>query len=374
LFIIFWEEKYKKGGDIKHCISLKMESDKKTLENWIEDQVRYGRVPRLNEVRSFAQDNNLGLKLKDVKTILRLHPLYLQNMPQQRQPHRGRKYRPIIVNDLGYWHCDIGFFAINKRYPTPPSYRAGFLVAKDVLSRYIYATPLIKNRTATSMIKAFKILLTEHRSKFKDIPVKSISFDRETSVVGKKVQQFLAEEGISFHDFQMSDSKAKHAESAIRQIRTVIARLLRRNNKKDRWWNLLPIAVESLNSQKVIVGNKSLKMAPKSVDATTLSKFKERLYKAAPSYYWAQYEIDEDMIKDWKFTVGTKVRAKLVAVTSAVIGKKRSEENLTEELFLIEERVPYVTRNMEIGKAYRCRNLDTDRMEVFQEDEIALSK
>ena len=351
-----------------------MESDKKTLINWIDDQIRYGRVPRLNEVRVFAQQQHLALKLKDVKHILRLHPIYLQNMPQQRQAKRGGKWRPIIVNDLGFWHCDIGFFSINKRYPTPPSYRAGFLVAKDVLSRYIYATPLIKNRTAKSMIKAFQTLLTEHRAKFPDIPVKSISFDRETSVVGKKVQQFLADEGISFHDFQMSDSKAKHAESAIRQIRTVIARLLRRNNKKDRWWNLLSTAVASLNSQSVIIGGKKLNISPENVNTSTLNKFKRKLFKAAPSYYWAQYEIAQDLIKDWKFTVGTKVRAKLVAVTSAVIGKKRSEENLTEELFIIEEKVPYVSRNMEVRKAYRCRNLDTNRMEVFQEDEIAESQ
>lgn len=350
-----------------------MESDKKTLVDWINENLRFGRVPRLSEAREYAKANNLSsLKLNQVKEIVRLHSAYMMNMAQQRQPHRAQKYRPIVVNNLGHWHCDIGFFAINKRYATPPSYRAGFLVAKDVLSRHIYATPLIKNRTATSIIKGFKTLLAQHRAAFPNVPVLSISFDRETSVVGKKVQQFLAEEGISFHAFQMSDSKAKHAENAIRQIRTVIARLLNRNYPKDRWWNLLSTAVDSINSQVIRVDGKSLKYAPKDVNSETLAKYKKKLFKSVPAYYWAQYQVSPDLVQ-WKYTVGTQVRAKLVAVSSAMIGNKTSEINLTDALFVIEERIPYITRNMQVGKAYRCRDVQTNHMEVFQEDEIAAS-
>lgn len=179
-----------------------MESAKKTLVDWINENLRFGRVPRLSEAREHAKANNLGLKLNQVKEIVRLHAVYMMNMAQQRQPHRAQKYRPIVVNNLGHWHCDIGFFAINKRYPTPPSYRAGYLVAKDVLSRYIYATPLIKNRTADSIIKAFKILLAQHRAVFPTVPVLSISFDRETSVVGKKYNSFWQMKGFRFTPFK----------------------------------------------------------------------------------------------------------------------------------------------------------------------------
>ena len=346
-----------------------MDSDEKVLKNYISDSLRYGRVLRLSDVRSYVRGMHLGIKLKRIKEILNLENEYMMNRPQQRQPKKDKKYRPIVVNDLGHWHSDIGFFSINKRYPTPITYRAGFLVAKDVLSRYIYATPLLKNRTAESIIKAFKILMKHHAETFPGVAIKSISFDKETSVVGKKVQKFLADEGIAFHAFQLSASKAKHAENAIKQIRAVTAVLLRRNYKKDRWWNLLPTVVDTLNSRPVVVNGKSLKFAPRDVNSKTLKEFKKKLFKVSPSYYWAQYPLAPDW-GSWKYEVGTVVRAKLIAVSSAVIGNKRSEVNLTDDLFVIQERVPYVTRNKEYGKAYRCKNLEKGYSEVFQEDEI----
>jgi hypothetical protein len=350
-----------------------MESKTKELNFWIDEQLRYGHVPRLYEVREYAKEANLGLKKNEINSILRLHPMYYMNMPQQRQPHRNRKYRPIVVNDLGYWHCDIGYFSINKRYPTPPSYRAGYLVAKDVLSRQVYATPLIKTKSAESIIKAFKILIREHSQLHPWTSIKSISFDRETSVVGKKVQQYLKDQGISFHAFQMSDSKAKHAECAIRLIRTVMARLLRLDNPKDRWWNLLPKVVNILNSQTVVVGGRALKFAPKDVNISTIEEFKRNLFEAAPAYYWAQFEIAPDWL-DFKYKKGMLVRAKKIAVSSATIGNKTSEINLTEDLFVIQELVPYVARNMSLQKAYKCQHVDYDNyVEVFQEDEITPS-
>jgi len=346
-----------------------MSEDVKILNSWIDERLRYGQVPRLYEVKEYVRDSGLKFTADALKKVLRLHPVYQMNMPQQRQPHRAKKYRPIVVKDLGYWHCDIGYFAINKMYSTPVSYRAGYLVAKDVLSRHVYATPLIKSKSAESIIKAFKILFRQHAEKFPNVAVKSISFDRETAVVGKKVQAFLAENGISFHAFQMSDSKAKHAEGAIRQIRTLMARLLRRKRPKDRWWNLLPTVVKILNSQTVIVAGKPLKYAPQDIKPSNLEKFKSNLFKAAPAYYWAQFEIVPKWL-NFKYSPGTLVRAKKVAVSSATIGNKTSEVNLTEDLFIIKALVPYVTSGMGLGKAYRCKHVETNHQETFQEDEI----
>ena len=347
-----------------------MSADEKAVREYLEESLRYGSVPRVAELREFAAREKLKVKVKRLKEIINLHDATMMNRPQQRQAHRSQKYRPIVVTNLGHWHCDIGFFAVNKRYPTPPTYRAGFLVAKDVLSRRVYATPLLKNRTAPSMIKAFVKLFAEHRKQFPTSRVLSVSFDRETSIVGKKVQKFFADLAIAFHAFQMSDSKAKHAENAIKQIRAVVAVLLRRNYPKDRWWNLLPTVVKTLNARPVVVSGRSLKMAPEDVNPRNLGEFKSRLYAAAPAYYWAQYPLSP-LWTTWKYTVGTVVRAKLIAVSSATVGVKHSETNLTPDLFVIEGVVPYVTRNMEYGRAYRCRHLDdSEHVEVFQEDEI----
>lgn len=340
------------------------------LSDWISQQLRFNNVPRMVDVQLHVQQHGLELKKKQVVQVLRLHPFYKQNMPQQRTQGRSKVYRPVVVSELGHWHADIGFFSINSRYETPISFRAGFLVAKDVLSRQIFATPLIKNRTADSMISAFKKLFDMHALKHPNSHVLSIAFDRETSVLSKKVQSFLKDRGIAFHAFKMSSSKAKFAEGAIRQIREKMARLMERGNKKDRWWNLLPIVVENLNNQEIVVDKKPLGYSPNQVTIDNVDKFKRKLQKAVPAYYFAQFDIAPSLVS-FKYKVGTMVRAKLIATSSDVLGNKRSEINLTQEVFVIKSVVPYVTRKMTIGKAYQCANIYSGEIEIFQEDEIA---
>ena len=349
--------------------SITMDVDVKRLQQYFADVLRFGQVPRLSDVKAWVKENGLKIPHKKIKSLYDLQDETMMNRRQQRQKLRGGKWRPIVVNNLGHWHCDIGFFSLSKKYATPPTYRAGFLVAKDILSRHVYATPLLKNRKAPAIIKAFKILFQHHQERFPGVPVLSISFDQEKSIKGKQVQKFLKDLGIRFKPFEMSDSKAKHAENAIRQIREATTVLERRNDPKDRWWNLLPTVVETLNERPIIVDKKHMKLSPKEITLKNLPVFKQRLFKSVPAFYWAQYPLSVEWTT-WKYDIGTTVRAKKIAVSSAVIGNKRSELSVTKELFVIEEKVPYVTRNMRYGKAYRCRNLHTDGIEVFQEDEI----
>jgi hypothetical protein len=340
------------------------------LEAWLTERLRYNDVPRLKETKEWvSQVAKLPLKLKDIQDTMRLHPAYMLNMPQQLMAKGAQMYRPIVVNTLGTWHADIGYFAKTKRYRMPETYQHGYLVAKDVLSRRIYATPLLGSKDAKAIIKAFKVLFEEHQKALPGVPVLSISFDQERSVVGEKVQEFLLKSGIGFHAFHMSSSKAKCAEGAIRQIRTVMARLLKRNIKGDTWYNLLPVVVKILNSQEVCLDGKKLGYAPGNVNGFNVEDFKRRLFKSVPAYYWAQFDLAPGLV-NFKYSVGTVVRAKLLATSSAVLGQKTSEINLTKEQFEILKEVPYVTRNMKVGRAYRCKNLNTGRIEVFQEDEI----
>jgi hypothetical protein len=339
------------------------------LSEWLDNQLRFNSVPRLIDVQRHVQQQGIQLSKKQVAEVVRLHPQYKMNMPQQREPGRSKMYRPVVVSELGHWHADIGFFAINKRYETPVTYRAGYLVAKDVLSRQLYATPLLKNRTADSIIRAFEKLFANHLLHHPDTPIRSIAFDQETSVMSKKVQAFFADKGIAFHAFKMSSSKAKFAEGSIRQIRQVMARLLERGQQKDRWWNLLPTVVDILNNQEIVVDKKPLGFTPYQVNEATVNVFKKKLYKSAPAYYFAQFDIAPGLVA-FKYSVGTKVRAKLIATSSDVLGTKRSEVNLTDEVFVIQQTVPYVTRKMTVGKAYKCFNVVTQEIEVFQEDEI----
>lgn len=340
------------------------------LSDWLTQQLRFNNVPRLVDVETFVKKNGLDLSKKQMTQVLRLHPMYKQNMPQQRNAGRSKTYRPVVVSELGHWHADIGFFSINSRYETPKSFRSGYLVAKDVLSRQIFATPLIKNKTAESLISAFKKLFDLHLAQNPDGRILSIAFDRETSVMSKKVQAFLKNAGIKFHAFQMSSSKAKFAEGAIRQIREKMARLMERGNAKDRWWTLLPVVVDNLNNQEIVIDKKRLGFTPKEINGHNVDLFLKKLHKAVPAYYFAQFDIAPQLVS-FKYTKGTLVRAKLISTSSDVLGNKRSEINLTKQVFAVEDRVPYVTRKMTIGRAYKCRNMfDQTHVEIFQEDEI----
>lgn len=342
------------------------------LSDWLNQQLRFNNVPRLSDVWSFVQRQAWPLSYKQVSHIVRLHPAYKMNMRQQRMTGRSREYRPVVVSELGHWHADIGFFQKNDRYEMPVSYRAGYLVAKDILSRQIYATPLIKNRTADSMIRAFNKILNMHSNLHPNTRVKSIAFDRETSVMSKKVQAFFKDNHIAFHAFKMSSSKAKFAEGAIRQIREVAKRLMERGVKGDRWWTLLPTIVNMLNNQEIIIDKKRLGYTPNQVTEETVATFKRALHKAVPAYFISKFDISPKLV-NFRFKIGDLVRAKLIATSSDVLGNKRSEINLTEEVFVIKNVVPYVTRKMTVGKAYKCYHTKTNEIEIFQEDEIALT-
>jgi hypothetical protein len=344
-----------------------MEAKEQALYDWLSERVRFNDVPRMTDIMSHAN----GLSKKKVRRVLEMHPLFKMNLRQQRAPGRSRMYRPVTVSNLGHWHADIGYFAVNKHYPMPLTYRAGFLVAKDVLSRMVYATPLLKTKSADSMIRAFRELFKMHYDRHPDVSIKSIAFDRETSVLSHKVQAFLKSENISFHSFEMSASKAKFAEGAIRLIREKMAVLMRRKNPKDRWWTLLSVVVDNLNSQPIVVDGKLIGgYCPRDVNAHNMKQFLHELQKKVPAYYFGQFDLAPGLV-DFKYEVGTLVRAKLIVTSSEVVGNKRSENNLTREVFVIEEKVPYVTKNMKVGVAYKCRDVvQTEKVEVFQEDEI----
>ena len=201
---------------------------------WVTERVSSkGQVPRVSDVIHYTY-TTLGfrqLKPTAIARRLRLHPANLMTSSQTRGRHRSQRYRPIVANTLGMLHGDIGYFPITRDYETPVTYRAGFLVLRDVLSRYLYVAIVRKNKSAESMIRAFSDILEQHKNRLgpKAPHIVSISFDQETSVMSKKVQDFLRDNNIKFHAFKYSASKSKMAENAIKQIRSVMAKLIEQN-------------------------------------------------------------------------------------------------------------------------------------------------
>jgi len=220
------------------------------LEEWVTEQVdSTAFVPRVDDVVHYAYQTLGFTKLSRaaIAKKLRLHPYYLMNSTQQRIKHRSKRHRPIIVNTLGMLHGDIGFYAVVRDYETPKRYRGGYIVLKDILSRFLYVALLDTNRNADSIIKALKEIFQQHEKAFgpDGHKIKSIAFDRETSVMSNKVQQFLQDNYISFHPFKYSASKSKMAENAIRLIRTDMKRMTSSDPITRRWWKLMDKVLKS---------------------------------------------------------------------------------------------------------------------------------
>ena len=346
---------------------------------WVTQQVEGNDPPRFSDVEDYAHRvlHLTALTKSVIKKALRLHPAYQMNASQSLKHKRWNKVRPIIVHILGCLHGDIGFFPLTRDYETPVTFRSGFLVCKDILSRFTYVSILKKTRNAESMLKAFQDIFEQFRVQNPGLVVNSLAFDRETSVMGKQVQSFLKENNISFHAFQNTSSKSKMAEGEIHILRTVISRL--RNNKEQRWWHLLQPAVDSLNRQPIRVHNKYLKQSdgsyytPASVNKMNVNHFVEQLQKAVPAYFFNQFMVNPDLIH-FKFAEGDFVRQKLIASSSAVIGEKRSDTALGDTVFEITKRIGYISKALTPEPLYVVRNVENFKdIEAFDEQEIALT-
>ena len=349
---------------------------------WLNEKLRVGNVPRISDILDMVKREGYKVSRKNIVSLLRKDPIYAFNMHQQKKRLGYRKHRPVLSSALGFLHCDIGYFGKSRHYSTPPTFQAGFLACKDVLSRYVYLIILKKNRQALSIMSAFDTLLAVHTASGKDYPIRGISFDRERSVVYKEVQKYLEQKNIKFTAFKMSKSKAKHAENLIKLVRTDVARLERyyqqqaKKNKtvsSRRWWNLLKEVEESLNSRPIIVdGKKVLPFTPKDVTESNLQDFLQTLYKANPAAYFAQFQI-APQFATFKYSLGTEVRPKLLATSSQLLGIKHSETNLENSVYKIVENIPYVTSDLSVGQSYRCIDVRSGQQEIFDQDDIVPS-
>jgi hypothetical protein len=83
---------------------------------------------------------------------LLVNPVYAFNLHQQKKSLSSWGYRPVVSTNLDYLHCDLGFFPKSRHFETPVTFRSGYLVIKDVSSRFVYLVPLRKNSKADSIV------------------------------------------------------------------------------------------------------------------------------------------------------------------------------------------------------------------------------
>ena len=345
---------------------------------WVTNQFKKYQPPRFSDVVDYAY-RVMGfktLKQSALRKALRLHPGYAVNARQSRFPKFASKQRPILVNNVGCLQCDLGFFAITREYETPVTFRSGYLVAKDILSRFTYVAILHKTKSAESLQKAFEEVFKKFRIQNPGKKVTSVAFDKEPAIMGKLMQNYFKERQVSFHAFENSASKSKMAELTIRLLRETIARLKYESAEK-RWWHLLPVAVDVLNTQPIKVNNKYIKQKdgnyfrPIDVNDFNVDYFIKQLHKVAPAYYFSQFSVAPSMVK-FKFNIGDYVKPKLISTSSDVIGVKRSEVTLENEIFVITKRLGYVSRTLTVEPLYVCKSTVTNKIESFEENIIAL--
>ena len=353
----------------------------KLVMDWVRGQIDKQDVPRSVDVVDYAK-RELGfvhLTNGQITQALRLVPNYVMTSLQKRQNKRTDRNRPMIVNSIGELHADVGFFSVRSDHETKEKYRAGFVVAKDTLSRFIFVSILHFNRKAPEMVRTFKDIFGQFQTQYPGHRVQSLAFDRERSIMSNLFQDFLKEENVIFTAFHNTSSKSKMAESAIKLIRTAVERM--RLGKEKRWWMLIQPAVASLNSKPISIRKKFLTMkeeggggyyTPRNISFENSAHFLKQLQKADSSFYFSQFDIDPRWVT-FKFKVDDFVRPKLLATSSQVLGAKRSEVTLEDEIFVVDKCLPYVSRRNTIEKAYVCIGLASNRKETFQEDEIALT-
>lgn len=341
------------------------------IEEFINENYKRGQIPRLSDILEFANRIKLKASRSEIVKLVRLNPLYQSNLHQEREKRRSGKQRPILANSLGSLHADLGFFSVVREYETPKTFRYGYFVAKDVLSRFIYVELMKGPKSADNMIKVLKRLLENHKLHHPDYKIQSISFDKEPAMMSKKVQSFLKQEGIQFFYFEFSSSKAKVAENGIKLLRTDVQRMLN-FDPSLRWWNILQAAADNLNRKEIIIRGKKTGFRPIDIGVGNVQEFVNKIYKQVPGYYFTQFTLPHQMFH-FKFDVGEIVRPKLITTSSQVIGLKTSQVNLESTRFKIESRIPFITTDFSIRKAYKCRNITTTDTQIFNEEDLALA-
>jgi hypothetical protein len=158
------EEKKKKKEKKDHDSALSKKALEVLLE-WVGERVRVGDPPRVSDMLEHARLEKLGrIDRKKLNDALLVDPVYAFNLHQQKKRLSSRSYRPVVSSSLGYLHCDIGFFPKSRHYETPVTFRSGYLVGKDVSSRFVYLVPLRKNRKADSIVSALETLHAMHQA------------------------------------------------------------------------------------------------------------------------------------------------------------------------------------------------------------------
>ena len=224
---------------------------------------------------------------------------------------RFKRNKIIVAGIDALWEIDLS--DMSKFKNENDNYRFIFCVI-DVFSKYAWAIPM-KSKSATDNLKTLQILFerTDRR------PV-SIRSDKGSEFRNKLVQDFLIKNKIKFYTSQNEDVKCGVIE---RHQKSLKGRLWRyfTYTRKHRYIDVLDQIVDSMNHTY----HRTIGMAPNKVSKANEAQIWSRMYGGKMLFN-----------QNFRFKVGDQVRIS----TSKMIFKKSYEGLWSEEIFLVNERLP----------------------------------
>lgn len=218
--------------------------------------------------------------------------------------------RRVVVPFVDYqWDVDTANMDYYKKDNDGYAY---FLLAIDIMSKYVWTVPL-RTRTAKEMVVAFKKVFECGRK-----PTR-IRSDKGTEFVNKDVKRLLKRESVGYFVTQ-NIVKASYAERAIKTIKSRIVRYMTRK-QTHRWVDVLPKITESYNKTY----HRSIKRTPASVKKKDSAELWKLQYQTIPK---GKKHIQ------FKFKVGDLVRISFLKRQF----QREYDERWSRELYVVNDR------------------------------------
>jgi hypothetical protein len=279
-----------------------------------------------------------------------------------------KKKRNHMLETYHTMSIDLGFFGTK----TPKPMQAIGLSAMDsnpcmvaviVSTRYIYVEP-IKDKSATSLIRALTVIFDKYFEKFKMYPLLLLS-DQETALMGNRVAAFLEKHNCKLQTYIKSRKKSHFAEAAIRKLKQSLSKLkknaVRRGMPTFSWIRVIQSVVDGYNARKLILWKKKMSFSPDDISPATFPAYLRKVRRKFPAYGLLGFAIDPSVV-DWNIKIGSRVQLKRRAVEVPTIGSRLSGQSITEEVWIVKHRAVHTNIKRDLIKTlYLASEVDSSR-------------
>lgn len=253
---------------------------------------------------------NKKFNTKDIKEWLAYQDTYTLHFPYRKKFRRNR----IIVGGIDdTWQADLVDVSNISHYNNDHKF---LLTVIDVFSKFAWVRP-IKNKSASSIVTAFKSIFSEGR-----LPQR-IQTDEGSEFINKSLKNFL--KTINLYTLN-SEMKAAIIERFNRTLRQKMWRYFT-FKQSYRYIDVVQDLVTSYNNSY----HRTIKTSPNQVNITNETKIWSNIYG------FEKNEGDHSSIS-FKFNIGDKVRI----AKSKTAFEKGYTANWTREIFYIDKIIPRV--------------------------------